>query len=361
MMHRTLALAGQALALALCLAASNTAWAQTKPDSATTADDDFSAYGDADAPATSYCTQKVLYLTPTRLFSFGYEAQGPFALKTTREAANDADVSQTTDVSSLRGFRFQTNTPVISRNNIILNVGLSYWNSTFDMAAAPAAGDDDLTGRLRSRGLRTGGLQATLFKPLNNKHFIIAQAQADVSGNYLGFNELTGQQLTYSGTAIYGWKPSDNLMYGFGLTRTYRAGQVLHIPVILFNRTFNPRWGIEAIVPARAAVRYNFSPSSMLLAGYEIEGNAFYLPGAGAGPDLWLRRGELKPRIGYEQKLAGFVWLAVQAGVRYNWRFAAFDTQNGGDKDLKDNQGRIFNTDMGLPFYANVSLNLVSP
>ena len=40
--------------------------------------------------------------------------------------------------------------------------------------------------------------------------------------------------------------------------------------------------------------------------------------------DVYLRRGELKPRITYERQLAGFVWVSAQAGLRYNYRFDAF-------------------------------------
>lgn len=342
------------LVVALGVLGTSSGYAQSKPDTAATApEEDFSAYGDADAPATSYCTQKVLYLSPTRLISVGYEAQGPFDLSMTGNA--DKGVPAFTlerRVRGVRGIRLQTNTPLISRSNLIVNLGASYWNSNVDMDAGSF--DAESLSQIRTKGLRTAGLQTTVFKPLNNRHFLIVQAQADLSGTYRGFGDLNRNQLTYSGTVIFGWKPNDNLMYGFGVTRTYRAGQLLHIPVVMFNRTFNPHWGIEAILPARGMVRYNFSPTRMLLAGYEIEGNTFYVPGQDGEADLWLRRGELKPRLSYEQRLAGFVWVAVQAGVRYNYRLALHDSQNKRDD-------AVFSTKSGLPFYFNLCLNLVSP
>ena len=344
------------LGLVVALGAFGTApcIAQTKPDTtAPVAEEDFSAYGDADAPATSYCTQKVLYLSPTRLISAGYEAQGPFDLSMTGNA--DKGVPALTldrRIRGVRGIRLQTNTPLISRSNLIVNLGASYWNSNVDMDAGSF--DAESLSQIRTKGLRTAGLQTTVFKPLNNRHFLIVQAQADLSGTYRGFGDLNRNQLTYSGTVLFGWKPNDNLMYGFGVTRTYRAGQLLHIPVVMFNRTFNPHWGIEAILPARGMVRYNFSPTRMLLAGYEIEGNTFYVHGQDGEADLWLRRGELKPRLSYEQRLAGFVWVAVQTGVRYNYRLALHDSQNKRDD-------AVFSTKSGLPFYLNLCLNLVSP
>jgi hypothetical protein len=208
------------------------------------------------------------------------------------------------------------------------------------------------------KGMRTMGAQTTIFKPFNSKHFLIIQAQADLSGNYLGINELSGKHLTLAGSAVFGWKRSDNLLYGFGVSRTYRGGEAIIVPVALFNRTFNPCWGLEIALPAKAMVRYNFSPSSMILAGFEIEGNTFYMgrDTSSARRDVWLRRGEVKPRISLEQKLSGFVWLSLQAGVRYSYRLELWDS-----KDPSSNDQILWSHKAGLPFYANIAINLVSP
>ena len=203
--------------------------------------------------------------------------------------------------------------------------------------------------------MNSTGLNLTAFKPLNDKQFLIFQVNADLSGNYGNLDGQLSKAMTYSGTAIYGWKKNDNFMWGLGVTRTYRAGQLLHIPVILYNRTFNPTWGIETTFPAKLNVRRNFSPTSYLMLGYEIEGNAFYL-GRINNSNVFLRRGEMKPRITFETKLTGFVWLSAQAGLRYNWRFDAYDTQNP-----TANENRVFSNTLGNPLYFNVSLNFVSP
>jgi hypothetical protein len=325
---------------------------RAQTDSTATDDFDFENFGDADdRKIRTFATQKVLYLSPTRLISVGYEAQGPFDLQFTPSsgALPSTDLFQYR-ASSFRGLRLGVNTPVISRSNFILNLGLTYWNT-------------DVRGTERqfgvynpiSRGLRTTGINATAFKPFDNTHYLILQANVDLSGDYRGLGDLDSRMLTYSGTAIYGWKPNDNLMWGLGLTRTYRAGQVLHIPVLYYNRTFNPRWGVEAILPARAGIRRNFGTQSLLMLGYELEGNTFFL--GDSGLPLYLRRGELKPRLSYERKLTGFVWLAAQVGWRYNWRFNIHQTQNpGGGDNTPFLEGRL-----GNPLYVNISLNLVSP
>ena len=327
-------------------------FAQTDTTKTKSDEIDFDSFGDADdKKVKTFCTQKVNYLSPTKLISIGYEMQLPFHLTST--SVND--VTKTintidTHVNSFGGLRVGLNTPIISKSSFILNLGLTFWNTQVSVQNPKRS-----VFFQRINSMNSTGLNLTAFKPLNDKQFLIFQVNADLSGNYGNLDGQLSKAMTYSGTAIYGWKKNDNFMWGLGVTRTYRAGQLLHIPVILYNRTFNPTWGIETTFPAKLNVRRNFSPTSYLMLGYEIEGNAFYL-GQINNSNVFLRRGEMKPRITFETKLTGFVWLSAQAGLRYNWRFDAYDTQNP-----TANENRVFSNTLGNPLYFNVSLNFVSP
>lgn len=343
------------LLLALLLAA-GPALAQV-PDSTTAPPlENFDAFGDAGAGGTSYNTQKVLYLSPTKLISVGYEAQLPYTL--TGRATPGAATTVETRINSARGVRLAFNAPLISRNNFIFNLGLTYWNTGLDVNNPERSAYFD---RLQD-GLRTTGLNATVFKPFDQVHFLLVQGNADASGAYRRLDDVSSKNLTYSGTAIFGWKRNDNLQWGLGLSRTYRAGQLLYIPVLLYNRTFSPQWGCEVVFPARAELRRNFGTRALLKLGYELEGNAYYLGQIGAD-EVYLRRGELKPRLTYERQLAGFVWVSAQAGFRYNYRNDAFRTQNptGERESLLGSEPSLYENKLTNPLYFNLSLNLVSP
>ena len=327
-------------------------FAQTDTTKTKSDEIDFDSFGDADdKKVKTFCTQKVNYLSPTKLISIGYEMQLPFHLTST-SVNNITKTINTTDthVNSFGGLRVGLNTPIISKSSFILNLGLTFWNTQVSVQNPERS-----IFFQRINSMNSTGLNLTAFKPLNDKQFLIFQVNADLSGNYGNLDGQLSKAMTYSGTAIYGWKKNDNFMWGLGVTRTYRAGQLLHIPVILYNRTFNPTWGIETTFPAKLNVRRNFSPTSYLMLGYEIEGNAFYL-GQINNSNVFFRRGEMKPRITFETKLTGFVWLSAQAGLRYNWRFDAYDTQNP-----TANENRVFSITLGSPLYFNVSLNFVSP
>jgi hypothetical protein len=237
-------------------------------------------------------------------------------------------------------------------------VGLTYWNTGLDLANPERS---PFFGQLQD-GLRTTGINTTLFNPFDSKRFFILQLNLDANGNYRKPGDLRAEHFTFSATGIYGWKPNDNLQWGLGLSRTYRAGQLLYIPVLLYNRTFSPQWGCEVIFPARAEIRRNFGTKALLKFGYELEGNAYYLGKVG-GDEVYLRRGELKPRFTYERQLSGFIWLSAQAGLRYNYRNDAFRTQDpvGEKESTFGSEPALFKNKLTNPLYFNLSLNLVSP
>lgn len=302
-----------------------------------------------------FCNQKITYLSPYRFISLGYENIFSAPISSVSNPSTSNSNTSTNTINNLGGIRLALNTPVISKNNISVSVGATLWNSNVALEDLPT---DDFTKNLTQ--LNSMGLNATVFKPFNEKNFAILQVSGDINGNYTSLAGINGKGFTFSASAIYGWKRSDNFMWGVGVSRTYRAGALIHIPVILYNRTFNKTWGIETVFPAKLNIRRNFSPTSFLMLGYEIEGNTYHIASTSStsslSNELYLRRGELKPRLSYEQKLNGFIWLAAQAGVRFDWRFDAYDSKNTSSQEKL----LVANT-LGNALYFNVSLNFVNP
>lgn len=314
---------------------------------------DYSQFGDAEG-VKRYCTQKVLNQSPQRIVSLGFEYHGRFAMPDV-PVGPMLPAQQNFQVSHLSALRAQVNIPVVSTNKIIWQLGANYWGSRY---AVENPQTNAFALKLGNRFMTSAGLNTTLFKPLDEKHFLIFQASADMNGIFEDFEDINGKTFTFSATAIYGWKTSEKNMIGTGIARTYRAGQIIYVPVLLWNRTFNDRWGLELLLPARGHLRYNFSTSNMLQFGYELEGNQFYSPlAASPNGEVFIQRGELKPRIMWDKKIAGFIWFNLQAGLRYNWRF---DVMNAYDA-RKDDSQRYFSSKLGNPLYFNVSLNFVSP
>lgn len=313
---------------------------------------DINQYGDA-VGVKRFCTQKVTNQTPQRIVSIGYEYHAGFQMPDVPKSSM-LPAFQSFNVNKVNSLKAQVNIPVISTNKLILQLGANYWSSRFRF---DNPGTNLFANKLDKNPLTSAGINTTIFKPLNDRNFLIFQASADLNGVFNSEDKINSKGLTFSATAIYGWKTSEKNMIGTGIARTYRAGQLIHVPVLLWNKTFNDKWGMELLLPARGHARYNFSTSSILQAGFELEGNQFWmnLPNSPQGT-VYIQRGEFKPRIMWDKKITGFIWLNAQVGMRYNWRFDVMNQYDARKENL-----RYFTTNLGNPLYFNVSINLVSP
>lgn len=302
-------------------------------------------------PVKRYATQKMLNMVPSRFISIGYEYQA--GMDYSQNSVGVLPVIGTTKFNAAQGLRVAVNNPIISKNKLIVNLGTTYWRTSYDRNTRPAL-NIPLPNSLDQYGAHSFGLNTTIFKPLNEKNFLIFQAQADANIIASSLDKTGGKAITYSGAVIYGWKKTENLMWGLGISRTYRLGRLIHVPVLLYNQTYNDKWGVEALFPARVNLRHNINPKSMLLLGYELEGNQYAIYNNANRASSFLQRGEIKPRVTYEKKLFGFWWLSIQTGIRINGRFVEVNKYNGKETN------ELVRPTIGNPFYCNISLNLVS-
>jgi len=337
-------------------------FAQVKTDTLKVEEEDYSQYADVETATSKvkrYCSQKVVGLSPAKLISIGYDLVGNNSL-TSDTIGNYFDGESTINYNN--GVRFAANFPVISNNKMILNLGVNYLDFKYQFKDASNY-LHPLNNTLAKYGLRSYGANATLFKPLNEKQFIIAQASFDANSSS-GIDEFQSDYLKISGAAIFGFKPHERLQYGFGVTRTYRGGGINYLPVILYNYTFvNKNWGIEMLLPARANLRYTINARNMLLAGFEVEGNSYALVKFKQEYNLLynnvqLHRSEIRPRLTYEFSVYKFIWLSLQAGYRLNYKFNIDEGDNY--KTISDKPYVMENSLKGS-YYFNLSLNLVSP
>jgi len=334
-------------------------------------DEDYSQYENysTDEKIKRYCTPKVVGLTPARLVSIGYD----FALGHKIYADPVGSVaSQEGNVRNYNGLALSANIPVLSNNKILINLGGNYVESNYSF------GGDSLFNPLltaANRGLKTLQLNTTIFKPLNEKNYILGFIQGDYSGDYTSKNmqPLSFTKLTW--VAVFGWKFNDRYQLGFGATQTYRAGGKSFLPVIMYNFTSkNEKWGIEALLPARGHFRYAFNKRTLLLAGFEIVGSSYHLantdnlfPANGTlgmvedynNQKIELRRSEIRPRLDFQRAITDFIWFGVQAGYIVNYKYNV-DSGNfyrgfGSDRPF------VMLNDVTSAPYFQVSINLVSP
>ena len=353
------------------------------PDSTDTlqVEEDYSMYDNVEYSAEGakrFCSPKIEGLSPAKLISFGYDYQ--FGYDISADTLNTLQSPSTynlnpQDAQILRshGMRVGFNIPVISQTNLVWQLGANYWEQRYDFND-PQNLQNPLLKTLSEHGLRTLGVSTTLFKPLNDKSFVLFQGSADYSGNYSLKSMMPLDYMKYSAALIYGKRPTELKQWGVGLARTYRVGEINYIPVVLFNWTDQAnKWGTEMLFPARAHVRRTINSRNMLFAGYELEGQSYRLWNSASSDgydmradELEVRRGEIRLRLIYEFAVKDFVWMSVQAGYRINYRFDVDRLIDGAENYrafgiIEDTPPYVMLNRLSNPLYINISINLVSP
>jgi hypothetical protein len=311
----------------------------------------------------AFCSSRIIGQVPIKLFSIGYDFQTMHSLEPA--PFDPADASSEDEITSADGARFSVNYPVFSKNYFLLNLGINYAATNYSFATPTTTVSNPLSQALDNNGLRTLGFTATAFKPLNIKRYLIIQAGANLNGDYSMSNLQSLSYARYTGAVIYGIKPNDRKMWGFGLSRTYLGGALNYVPVYYMLYTAqNKKWGLEMLLPARFQYRRNLNSKSLLLLGWEIEGNTYRISNDEniynlSYNDLELRRSELRLRATWEHAITSQVWFSVQAGYRYNWSFDV--DRDDFFRPFGDDTPFLAETDLSNPAYFNISINWVSP
>lgn len=348
----------------MCLFLSaSTVTAQTDTTNATEEEEDYSIYDNldfVDESAKRFASVKVAGKSPDKLISVGYDYQGSYDM--TGDAFSTFNESKQ-KVNATHGFRFGANIPVISKNSIIVQAGLTYWNHQYDFQNADAL-THPLHQTLNKNGLNSLDAAITIYKPLNENSFLLTRISAGMNGDYAMDDLQPMNYNRYSAALLWGKKPNDYKQWAIGLSRTYRAGELNYLPVVMYNWTAtNRKWGVETLFPARGDVRYNFNPRSMLFFGFDLEGASYRIGNEGElnAPfnDLEIRRSELRFRMKYERQLVGFIWISVNAGYRYNYSFNV--DRNDFFRGFFGDQDYVMENTLTNPLFFNFSINLVSP
>jgi hypothetical protein len=219
-------------------------------------EEDYSMYDDleyAGESSTTFASPKINGLSPNRFINVAWDVQSPYTMNVSDTIGYLPDASwdtkESSNVSYTGGLRLNANIPVISRNNIVWQMGANYMNTNFSIDEADPS-KDPILSELDQRSLNTSGLFTTVFKPLNDKQFLIFQGQADYNGNYT-FTDFHSFGLTkYSAAVLWGKRPHDRLQWAIGASRTYRVGELNYVPIVMYNWTSKKeKWGTEILFP----------------------------------------------------------------------------------------------------------------
>ncbi|OUJ75784.1 DUF6268 family outer membrane beta-barrel protein [Hymenobacter crusticola] len=254
--------------------------------------------------------------------------------------------------------------PAWNRPHLKVILGFNYDREEFQFNRPD---NSVLYRNLEDKGLKVLGAQLAVIRPIDDVHWYIARVKGELNGDYTASELDVNDYLKMSGEFIYGWKRTKYFAWGVGLQLSYTFGRQSVYPVILYNRTFNEHWGVEALFPARVSFRYNVSDKTLLFGGYTVDGLNYNVklrePLPNGLQTLILRETEFKPRLRLEREIYDFIWFGLEAGYRYNASFNAFDDAGNSGFSLfrKGTRPRIVDNTLGGAPYASIELFLVPP
>lgn len=302
------------------LAAASPAFGQTNP-----------SYGNINADSLSgsrkdkeYANPSVLGMSKSKGIIFKYEAQPEFGIKS--YSANPLIGDKAADVQRHNRIDLKAYVPVWNRPHLKMVLGFNYFFEEFAFDADPPS--YDFYRNIENRNLKTVGSQLLVLRPINDKNFLVFRLKGDLNGDYTSHKLAFSKYLKSTLETIYGWKRSANLAYGVGAQLGYTFGRQTIYPVFMYNRTFNPKWGIELLLPARAQMRYNVSEKSLLYGGIGLDGASYNInvnPEVAGRDVLELRRSEARARLRWEREIYDFLWFGLETGYRINIQFSAYE------------------------------------
>jgi hypothetical protein len=314
-----------------------------------------------------FANPSVLGMGPSKGLIVRYERMPQFRVSSKAQVQGLTDFS--TEATKNARLSIKGYIPAWNRPHLKVVVGLSYEREEFQFRNRPT--NYELFDNIENKGLKSSAVQVVMLRPVDDVHWYLARVKAELSGDYTSDELTRSDYLRYSAEGIYGWKRSPNFSWGIGFQYGYTFGRRSIYPAVLYNRTFNERWGVEALFPARITLRYNASPTSIFYTGYSVEGLSYILhlsreplvrKDANGNPDpsktqlksLELRETEVRFRGRWERELLSFLWMGAEAGYRYNYAFDAFDRVNADREKIIDSKFA------GAP-YASLEIFITPP
>ena len=290
-------------------------WAQVVPDTA------------APAGEIHYASPSVNGMGKSKGIIINYEWQPDFRIRSTAKQAIIGN--RKAEVRRNNKLDIKAYVPFVNRPRFKLVGGFNYFFEEFNFEEPGEDGEYPFYANLEDRNLKTISGQLVMLRSLNEKNFYVFRIKGELNGDYSSKQVAVPDYLKTTMEFLYGWRKSMNLTYGVGAQLGYALGRQRIYPAFLYNQTFNSKWGIEALLPANADLRYNASERSLWYGGVSVDGASYNINvkdiGVPAYETLELRRSEIRGRIRWEREIYDFLWLGAEAGYRRNLNFNAFE------------------------------------
>ena len=260
-------------------------------------------------------------------------------------------------VRRLNEFEVKVKAPIVLKPQIKIIAGFKYQLEEYNFYNPKnlSSGVDD---NLEDKNLHVLAMDLNYLRSLDDRRYMLARVRFALNGDYGEGDFPLTNYLKVMASGAYGWKLNPRNSVALGLSLNYTLGRPAVYPIVIWNKTWNEKWGFESILPARFLIRHNVNDKFLLLAGYELKGNSYHItidsPPLSEFRALELRRSDIMAKVTLEREIYDFLWISADVGYRFNINFDL-------SKDNSFNNQAILSNSVDPSPYFQISLFVVPP
>lgn len=259
------------------------------------------------------CEQELSLRSKLKGAFIQYTVSGPYKVSNTTSG-----IAHSGTVESERELHFKYKIPVINNCDYKLLLGHTAYHR--DIEFSQSLQSSEQLFQIENKALKSNRFSIYNLIALDDRTTLAATFSAAYNGDYEGFVNTDKRYAIYRGVALYSRKSGKNDEWGVGLyyKNGFRSSYVL--PFGIYNKTFNDKWGLEALILSRVYGRYNANKNSIFLFGVEYTSRDFSIDidfqETTANYNMKWPKVNLKGI--WQRQFIGSFWLELQAGLQYN-------------------------------------------
>ena len=297
-----------------------------------------------------FCKPGVQNKSRSRGFDFSYGILG----SSTFEPEDDPLTRPFSSFRNVEQLEINAKFPILNKEHFKILLGYKYYRETlrFDNVGQDF---EEVFRELSNQRLNSNSFSVIISKPIDETRYLAGRFRYSLNGDYEGWIKFGEKYRIYKFLAMYGIKPSEDLEWGFGLNVAsgFRGNSVL--PFILYNRNFNQKWGLEAILPGLIYGRYNLNSKNILLAGIEYSSQSYRLDVTESAFNIWdyaYNHSEIMIALNWEHQFSNWIWGDIKVGYQMNF---------SSDFEAKTDNTTPFNVEPTNNLFFKIGLFLSPP
>lgn len=234
--------------------------------------------------------------------------------------SEEDEVTSLSNFNHLQNIKFSVRVPVLYKGNFNLLIGYKYLSDFYDFSQIGNEFSSAFEA-MDSRALKSNSFDMIMTKSLDETRYVAARFGYSVNGNYDEWARFDRKFSIYKFLALYAIKPNESFEWGFGLTGSTSFRRSSFVPFLIYNKTYNEKWGIESIFPGYIYGRYNVSPSDIILFGTEYSSRSYRLEidrPMGGNIDYALNQSGIILSAQLDHQFSSWVWASAKVGYRFN-------------------------------------------